>query len=250
MENVSAVRKALAGHVDKSVPSMHFWPGWKREPDAVVVHYTGGPSGTAARWFANPAAKASAHFVITRSGQVVQCVDVGDRAWHAGKSSLYGDDDLNQFSWGIELENWGPLVRRGPSYFAWPPIRNGVRQYRRRYAGGSGVFHAPTHPRFEYWERFSDEQLDSLCIVLRILTQPDARVVVPRDRVVGHEFVSPGRKLDPGPAFPWRDVLDRVYGPAQPPDEMGAQREEDDASDEAFFASMSCVPTDRAGRDE
>lgn len=48
--------------------------------------------------------KVSAHFLIRRSGRVVQFVGCDQRAWHAGKSSWNGRDDCNDFSVGIELQ--------------------------------------------------------------------------------------------------------------------------------------------------
>ncbi len=47
--------------------------------------------------------KVSSHFLIRRSGRVVQFVGCDQRAWHAGKSSWGGRDDCNDFSVGIEL---------------------------------------------------------------------------------------------------------------------------------------------------
>jgi len=46
----------------------------------------------------------SAHFLIRRNGQLIQYVNINDRAWHAGKSSLHGITDCNNFAIGIELE--------------------------------------------------------------------------------------------------------------------------------------------------
>jgi AmpD protein len=46
----------------------------------------------------------SAHFLIRRSGELVQYVPVGARAWHAGKSSFAGVENCNDFSVGVELE--------------------------------------------------------------------------------------------------------------------------------------------------
>lgn len=46
----------------------------------------------------------SAHFLITRDGQLTQFVSVDDRAWHAGVSSFNGRENCNDFSVGIELE--------------------------------------------------------------------------------------------------------------------------------------------------
>ena len=49
-------------------------------------------------------ARVSAHLLIRRSGEVVQYVPFGERAWHAGASSHHGRTACNDFSVGIELE--------------------------------------------------------------------------------------------------------------------------------------------------
>jgi AmpD protein len=46
----------------------------------------------------------SAHFVIRRTGEVLQFVSCDDRAWHAGTSHYRGRDNCNDDSIGIELE--------------------------------------------------------------------------------------------------------------------------------------------------
>lgn len=46
----------------------------------------------------------SAHFVIRRTGALLQFVPTVARAWHAGRSSWRGRDDCNDYSVGIELE--------------------------------------------------------------------------------------------------------------------------------------------------
>lgn len=46
----------------------------------------------------------SAHFLLGRDGKLVQYVALGDRAWHAGKSTFEGRENCNDFSIGIELE--------------------------------------------------------------------------------------------------------------------------------------------------
>ena len=56
-------------------------------------------------YFAEIAAlQVSAHFLIERSGTVVQFVSCLDRAWHAGVSCYAGRESCNDFSLGIELE--------------------------------------------------------------------------------------------------------------------------------------------------
>ena len=46
----------------------------------------------------------SAHFCIKREGELTQFVSTQSRAWHAGISRFKGQDKVNDFSIGIELE--------------------------------------------------------------------------------------------------------------------------------------------------
>jgi AmpD protein len=46
----------------------------------------------------------SAHLLIKRTGELLQFVNFGERAWHAGQSCYQGRDNCNDFSIGIELE--------------------------------------------------------------------------------------------------------------------------------------------------
>ncbi|MBI2306637.1 MAG: 1,6-anhydro-N-acetylmuramyl-L-alanine amidase AmpD [Rhodocyclales bacterium] len=50
------------------------------------------------------ALRVSAHFLIRRSGELIQFVSCNDRAWHAGISSWRGRERCNDFSIGVELE--------------------------------------------------------------------------------------------------------------------------------------------------
>ena len=47
----------------------------KMKPEFLVIHYTAsGPAADIAGYFSGPAAKVSAHLVITRKGTIKQCV--------------------------------------------------------------------------------------------------------------------------------------------------------------------------------
>lgn len=48
--------------------------------------------------------RVSSHFLIRRSGELVQFVGIVDRAWHAGVSEFMGRARCNDFSIGVELE--------------------------------------------------------------------------------------------------------------------------------------------------
>ena len=49
-------------------------------------------------------APVSAHVLVRRTGEIVQYVPFGKRAWHAGVSQYRGRSACNDFSIGIELE--------------------------------------------------------------------------------------------------------------------------------------------------
>ena len=51
--------------------------------------------------------KVSSHFLITRSGELIQFVSTQNKAWHAGVSSFLGREKCNDFSIGIEMEGDG-----------------------------------------------------------------------------------------------------------------------------------------------
>ncbi|MCO7223969.1 1,6-anhydro-N-acetylmuramyl-L-alanine amidase AmpD [Pleionea sp. CnH1-48] len=48
--------------------------------------------------------RVSSHFLVMRTGEVLQFVSCDDRAWHAGVSEWQGQENCNDFSIGIELE--------------------------------------------------------------------------------------------------------------------------------------------------
>ncbi|WP_454056187.1 1,6-anhydro-N-acetylmuramyl-L-alanine amidase AmpD [Cupriavidus sp. Marseille-Q8015] len=48
--------------------------------------------------------RVSAHFLIARTGELVQFVACTQRAWHAGQSAFCGRQRCNDFSIGIEIE--------------------------------------------------------------------------------------------------------------------------------------------------
>lgn len=77
--------------------------------DMIVIHDTETPgvrdAKTIWRHFANPDSQVSAHYIIGKAGEIVQCVPDELRAWHTGESYYRGQDHLNDRSIGIELVN-------------------------------------------------------------------------------------------------------------------------------------------------
>ena len=76
--------------------------------DILVFHYTGMETATAALTrLRDPAARASAHYLIDEDGRIDALVDERYRAWHAGVSYWRGETDVNGRSVGVELVNPG-----------------------------------------------------------------------------------------------------------------------------------------------
>ncbi|MDD2058817.1 N-acetylmuramoyl-L-alanine amidase [Pseudomonas sp. GD03860] len=160
--------------------------GFGRRVRTLVIHYT------AANFASSVAALAgnggvSAHYLVpdphdsTYAGagfegvRIFNLVDEQERAWHAGRSAWAGRSNLNDTSIGIELVNQARDSRDGIVF-----------------------------------EPYLPEQIDALVsLALNILQRyPD---IVPT-QVVGHSDVSPGRKSDPGPLFPWETLYKAGVG--------------------------------------
>ena len=56
---------------------------------------------------------------------------------------------------------------------------------------------------------FAQPQIASL---LRLLADLTTRLHIPPTQVIGHEDLAPGRKVDPGPLFPWQQLADAGFG--------------------------------------
>jgi N-acetylmuramoyl-L-alanine amidase len=53
-------------------------------PKAIVIHIIVGSQASADNWFNNPAAQVSAHYSVSKRGEIHQYVDPEDTAFHAG----------------------------------------------------------------------------------------------------------------------------------------------------------------------
>ncbi|WND01557.1 N-acetylmuramoyl-L-alanine amidase [Temperatibacter marinus] len=79
-----------------------------RDPDMIILHYTGMESGAAARErLCDPKVDVSSHYLIWEQGQIDQLILDDKRAWHAGVSYWQGRENINHTSLGIEIVNTG-----------------------------------------------------------------------------------------------------------------------------------------------
>ena len=75
----------------------------------IIIHYTGVDMelSSVINWFRDKTSKVSCHYLIDKTGDTYNLVDVSKRAWHAGNSFWNNCVDINSQSIGIELHNSG-----------------------------------------------------------------------------------------------------------------------------------------------
>lgn len=175
-------------------------------PEFLIMHYTAGSSAEGSvAWMCNPAAKAAAHLVIGRDGSLTQLAAFNRVAWHAGKSVWAGRSGLNGFSIGIELDNAGKLERSGNRWIsavskrAYPDDDVMMANHKNDRSGTPPIG----------WHEYSEVQLEAAAQVGLLLMEKYSL----KD-VLGHEDIAPGRKTDPGPAFPMASFRARLLGRA------------------------------------
>lgn len=168
-------------------------------PDTIIIHFTAGSSAeSSVRVLCDPDYKASAHLVIGLDNSITQLVPFNVTAWHAGRSS-YGDrNGLNKYSIGIEIDNPGRLKKTGQGYISW---------FGRNYPENVVVeaMHR-NESELSYWHIFTEQQISIVHDICAELINNNNI-----SSVLGHEEISPGRKIDPGPAFPLDKIRDRLF---------------------------------------
>lgn len=147
-------------------------------PSYLVMHYTAdsNPSSTIG-WFKDKEAQASAHLLIDREGKITQFGLFTEVLWHAGVSKWKGLNGMNSHAIGIELTNLGRSAAAKPGFIKARHKNETVDAY---------------------WQEYTDAQINVAVDVAKCL-----ELTYNLKDVIGHDDISPLRKSDPGPAFPW-----------------------------------------------
>ncbi|MDI9101792.1 N-acetylmuramoyl-L-alanine amidase AmpDh2, partial [Pseudomonas aeruginosa] len=72
-------------------------------------------------------------------------------------------------------------------------------------------------PQGRVWYPFSEAQIQALIPLLKDIAK---RHGITPDRIIGHSDIAPGRKVDPGPLFPWKRLAHAGLGPWPKPGEL------------------------------
>lgn len=169
-------------------------------PRFLVMHYTAGSGAEQSiNWLTQTRAKASAHVVIGRDGDITQLAPFNIVTWHAGVSHWKDYKGLNKYAIGIELDNPGPLSRAGNEWVSW---------FGGRYES-TEVIEAVHKNRstLQGWLLYSQAQMESTLELSELLVEAYGL-----EDVIGHDDIAPTRKTDPGPAFPMQSFRSRLFG--------------------------------------
>ncbi len=125
--------------------------------------------------------------------EVVQLVDEKDRAWHAGRSYWQGQRNLNDQSIGIELVYKAPCTKN----------ENSVKQ-------SAGLNIDATSNLICFYPDFDEQQITLLINLVKDILKRNPEISP--SRIIGHADITPGRRIDPGPRFPWQRLYKAGIG--------------------------------------
>lgn len=147
----------------------------------LVFHYTALNEAESLHFLTQK--QVSAHYFIPERVEAInkkpiikQLVDDTKRAWHAGVSDWNGRVNLNDTSVGVEIANLG---------------------FREELTGE------------KIWYPFNRDQINALKkLSHHIIKKYD---IAPQN-ILAHSDISPLRKYDPGPLFPWKELAEEGIG--------------------------------------
>jgi N-acetyl-anhydromuramyl-L-alanine amidase AmpD len=158
-------------------------------PEGAVVHFTAG-NDNVKQYQEFMKTMGYAAILIDRKGQVWQDFSLSNWGYHAGQSE-WGNirTTVNNHFVGIELISAGPLTLVDGKWQSW--FKTEIRD--------SEVIHTIGHENIVAgtYHSFTPEQMCSLEDLLIWLYRQGGGIFS-LDNVVGHDEVSPGRKIDPG----------------------------------------------------
>lgn len=171
----------------KNSPNKMSRRGWK--PDMIVNHITEGSYAGAVSWLCNPKSGASAHFVISRKGEITQLVDIREAAWANGTST---DPNKNNYYGKSSLK----LVRdrkTNANYYTISIEHEGF------YKDGYGAL-TPKQLEASIWlHKHIIEEVKKIYGI---------EIPLDRNHIVGHYQIDPIRKPNcPGRAFQFDEII-------------------------------------------
>lgn len=160
----------------------------KKYPEGAIVHFTAGRRNGLKNCLTYQANKGYTYFAIDKDGNIGQNFPLNQWGYHAGKS--YWKDLGNSVSRrlvGIEVQCAGNLDDNNTSWFGVQYPENDVRSLNNKL----------DNIQPGKYLKYTDKQEESLVRLLLWLKRNNTEVFS-FDHVLGHDEVSPKRKVDPG----------------------------------------------------
>lgn len=126
---------------------------------AIVLHHTAGrgKAENVISWWNSTKSREGTHYIIEKSGRIVQCIDEKFYAFHLG-TRFSNNVQLNAQSIGIELVNWG-WIKDGKSYLGIKVPEAHILDLGFDWRG------------YRYFESYSDAQLDSAMRLIEAISK-------------------------------------------------------------------------------
>lgn len=151
----------------------------------IIIHYTYANDALSLKILTGE--DVSSHYLITSKAKdpIYNLVDEKYRAWHAGESTFEGRVSMNDTSIGIEIVHDGYNISD-----------------ENKTTSKDDFKFLP----YDSYTSYDEVQIEKLAFLLKDIIK---RYNIHPKNVLGHSDVSPTRKQDPGPKFPWKMLYDK-----------------------------------------
>ena len=198
--------------------------------EKIVLHHTAGHLKGDLRALTREDHHVSTAFVIARDGTIYQLHHSNKWSYHLGRKSVGGNKKQSQKSIGIELSNYGYLLKNGEQL---------ETPYTKSKEGGSADVYCALedqglytqlpkkYRQHHYYATFTDAQYEQLILLLKYLTRTynipvaflseDIRYTTTEEAAAFNGILSHVNyrkdKYDLGPAFDWDRVITAMNAP-------------------------------------
>lgn len=218
----------------KNGDSSYYYPE-KTPKEKIVLHFTAGKLPGDIKSLSMPNNKVSTAFIVGRDGIIYKMFASSSQwSYHLGRGAVGGNTHQSKLSVGIEISNWGPLIKDGDVLRPWGYTNVSYAKVSQKdaYIELDEEFRGT-----KYYANYTDKQYNGLVLLLKYLTaaykiprtfvDASTRYVPFADTATARNFkgicshvnyrglnkIGKYDKWDLGPAFDWDKVITRLNDP-------------------------------------
>lgn len=235
----------------------------KHTKKKVVLHFTVGHlKGDILSLSSESRGHVSTAFVVARDGTTYQLFSSAAWSYHLGRNAKGGNGTQSKMSIGIEMSNYGPLIKKGSELHTVYASSTRKDVYCSIEDTEQYIKLPKKYRGYQYYTAFTNEQYHTIIVLLRYLT---STYDIPR-KFVGEDsrFLTSSAnsaqfngitshvnfrtdKIDIGPAFDWErvtnGVLAEVYGGNPLEDAVKAAEKKVAAAKESLETAKAALAT-------